>query len=150
MVCAASPGFIVPRIQALAMNEAARLVEEGVATAEDIDKATRYGFGFRFAALGLVEFIDFGGLDILYYAGRYLAEATGEARFAPPAIVARNMEAGRIGVKSGQGFYDHPKGEAQASQLAVMGRLIDMLKNQNSLRAPGAARHGLGDLKETK
>ena len=58
VVCAATPGFIVPRIQALAMNEAARMVEEGVASAEDIDKAIRYGFGFRFAILGLLEFID--------------------------------------------------------------------------------------------
>jgi 3-hydroxybutyryl-CoA dehydrogenase len=49
VVCAATPGFIVPRIQALAMNEAARMVEEGVASAEDIDKAIRYGFGFRYA-----------------------------------------------------------------------------------------------------
>ncbi|HET9619049.1 MAG TPA: 3-hydroxyacyl-CoA dehydrogenase NAD-binding domain-containing protein, partial [Pseudolabrys sp.] len=70
VVCAASPGYIVPRIQALAMNEAARLVEEGVATAEDVDKAVKYGFGFRFAILGLLEFIDWGGGDILYYASR--------------------------------------------------------------------------------
>ena len=52
VVCAARPGYIVPRIQALAMNEAARLVEEGVASAEDIDKAIKYGFGVRFATLG--------------------------------------------------------------------------------------------------
>ena len=49
VVCAARPGYIVPRIQALAMNEAARMVEEGVASAEDIDKAIKYGFGIRFA-----------------------------------------------------------------------------------------------------
>src|SRR5947209_8293153 len=54
VVCAATPGFIVPRIQALAMNEAARMVEEGVASAEEIDKAIRYGFGFRYAVLGLL------------------------------------------------------------------------------------------------
>ena len=48
-------------IQALAMNEAARMVEEGVASAEDIDKAIRYGFGFRYAVMGLLEFIDWGG-----------------------------------------------------------------------------------------
>src|SRR5262245_32646089 len=60
VVCAATPGFIVPRIQALAMNEAARMVEEGVASAEEIDKAIRYGFGFRYAVLGLLEFIDWG------------------------------------------------------------------------------------------
>src|SRR6204780_3396004 len=52
VVCADTPGFIVPRIQALAMNEAARMVEEGVATPEDIDKAIRYGFGFRYAVMG--------------------------------------------------------------------------------------------------
>ena len=56
--CAASPGYIVPRIQALAMNEAARLVEEGVASSEDVDTAVRVGFGLRFAVLGLLEFID--------------------------------------------------------------------------------------------
>ena len=74
ILCKASPGYIVPRIQALAMNEAARLVEEGVVTADDIDEAVRYGFGLRFAALGLLEFIDWGGLDILYYASGYLGK----------------------------------------------------------------------------
>jgi 3-hydroxybutyryl-CoA dehydrogenase len=84
-VCAARPGFIVPRIQALAMNEAARLVEEGVASAADIDKAIKYGFGVRFAVLGLLEFIDWGGGDILYYASRYLTGALGSDRYAAPA-----------------------------------------------------------------
>ena len=65
VVCAPTPGFIVPRIQTLAMNEAARMVEEGVASAEEIDKAIRYGFGFRYAVLGLLEFIDLGGGDII-------------------------------------------------------------------------------------
>ena len=78
VVCAARPGYIVPRIQALAMNEAARMVEEGVASAEDIDKAIKYGFGIRYAVLGMLEFIDFGGGDILYYASRYLTEALGD------------------------------------------------------------------------
>ncbi|MGE0563476.1 MAG: 3-hydroxyacyl-CoA dehydrogenase NAD-binding domain-containing protein, partial [Pseudolabrys sp.] len=88
--CAASPGYIVPRIQALAMNEAARLVEEGVATAEDIDKAVKYGFGFRFAVMGLLEFIDWGGGDILNYASRYLSGAKNDQRFEAPDIVNRN------------------------------------------------------------
>jgi 3-hydroxybutyryl-CoA dehydrogenase len=82
VVCATTPGFIVPRIQALAMNEAARMVEEGVASAEDIDKAIRYGFGFRYAVLGLLEFIDWGGGDILYYASRYLEGALGSDRLS--------------------------------------------------------------------
>ena len=53
------------------MNEVARLVAEGVVTAGDVDKAVRYGFGLCFAALGLLEFIDWGGLDILYYPSEY-------------------------------------------------------------------------------
>ena len=106
VVCAARPGYIVPRIQALAMNEAARMVEEGVASAEDLDKAIKYGFGFRFAVLGLLEFIDWGGGDILYYASRYLTGALGSERYAAPEIVERNMAEGRRGLRDGAGFLE--------------------------------------------
>lgn len=106
VMCGASPGYIVPRMQALLMNEAARMIEEGVATAEDIDRATRYGFGIRYAAMGVVEFIDVGGNDILYYASRYLAEALGSERYASPAIIGEYMAQGRNGLRSGQGFYE--------------------------------------------
>jgi 3-hydroxybutyryl-CoA dehydrogenase len=75
VVCNAKAGYIVPRIQALAMNEAARMVEDGVASAEDIDIAIRTGFGLRFSVLGLLEFIDWGGGDILYYASQYLQKS---------------------------------------------------------------------------
>jgi len=87
IVCSPSPGYIVPRIQALAMNEAARMVEEGVASVDDIDRATKYGFGFRFAILGLLEFIDWGGGDILYHASRYMTGAMEDERYASPAII---------------------------------------------------------------
>jgi len=107
VVCAATPGFIVPRIQALAMNEAARMVEEGVASAEEIDKAIRYGFGFRYAVLGLLEFIDWGGGDILYYASRYLEGALGSDRYRAPDVISRNMHEGRIGLRTGAGFLDY-------------------------------------------
>jgi 3-hydroxybutyryl-CoA dehydrogenase len=107
VVCAARPGYIVPRIQALAMNEAARMVEEGVASAEDIDKAIKYGFGIRFATLGMLEFIDWGGGDILYYASRYMKDALGSERYAPPEIVERNMREGRRGLRDGAGFLNY-------------------------------------------
>ena len=74
VVLKASPGFVVPRIQSLAMSEAARAAEEGIASPEEIDKAIRVGFGLRFAILGLIEFIDWGGNDILYYAAAYQRE----------------------------------------------------------------------------
>lgn len=107
VVCAASPGYIVPRIQALAMNEAARMVEEGVASVDDIDKATKYGFGFRFAILGMLEFIDWGGGDILYHASNYMQSATGSDRYAAPDIITRNMAEGRTGLTAGAGFLDY-------------------------------------------
>jgi len=82
VVCGVAPGFIVPRLQALVMNEAARMVEEGVATAEDIDTATRFGMGLRFAAIGVVEFIDLGGVDILHHASREMAGSINPDRYA--------------------------------------------------------------------
>lgn len=136
VVCKASPGFIVPRIQALAMNEAARLVEEGVASVEDIDKATRYGLGFRFAVLGVLEFIDWGGGDILYYASRYLARATGEGRYAAPAIVDRNMREGRTGMRAGRGFYDFAGMDRDAYQRERLARFVGLLRHLDLLRGP--------------
>ena len=94
VVCGPTPGYIVPRLQALVMNEAARMIEEGAATAEEIDKATRYGLGLRFAALGVVEFIDFGGCDILHHASREMAASIDPQRYAAPAIVGGNDGAG--------------------------------------------------------
>ncbi len=136
VVCAAAPGFIVPRIQALAMNEAARMVEQGLATPEDIDKATRYGFGFRFAALGLVEFIDFGGNDILYYASDYLARELGDARYAAPEIVNRLMHEGKVGLKSGAGFYDWRSQDLGSYRRDVMARMLAMLRQVGLAQSP--------------
>ncbi|MCW4115202.1 3-hydroxybutyryl-CoA dehydrogenase [Aurantimonas sp. MSK8Z-1] len=136
VVCKASPGYIVPRIQALAMNEAARLVEEGVASAEDVDKAVRYGFGFRFAVLGLLEFIDWGGGDILYHASRYMTQAMGDARFAAPAIVQANMAEGRNGLRDGRGFYDYRDADVAAYRQERMAAFLGMLKRSGLHRPP--------------
>jgi 3-hydroxybutyryl-CoA dehydrogenase len=136
VVCAATPGFIVPRIQALAMNEAARMVEEGVASAEDIDKAIRYGFGFRYAVMGLLEFIDWGGGDILYYASRYLEGALHSDRYAAPEVISRNMESGRIGMRTGAGFLDYAGLDIDAHRERRLAELVDLLRHFNLARPP--------------
>ena len=136
VVCAATPGFIVPRIQALAMNEAARMVEEGVASAEDIDKAIRYGFGFRYAVLGLLEFIDWGGGDILYYASRYLEGALGSDRYRAPEVIARNMRENRIGLRTGAGFLDYSGLDIDAYREQRLAQLVDMLRHFSLARPP--------------
>jgi 3-hydroxybutyryl-CoA dehydrogenase len=136
VVCAATPGFIVPRIQALAMNEAARMVEEGVASAEDIDKAIRYGFGFRYAVLGLLEFIDWGGGDILYYASRYLEGALGSDRYRAPEVISRNMHDGRIGMRTGAGFLDYSGLDLEAHREQRLAAMVDLLRHFGLTRPP--------------
>jgi 3-hydroxybutyryl-CoA dehydrogenase len=138
VVCKPAPGFIVPRMQSLIMSEAARMVEEGVASAEDIDRAVRYGFGFRFANMGAVEFIDYGGVDILHYAGNYLADVLGE-RFRPPAIIGRHMEAGRKGMREGKGFFDWSTIDPATYREESLGRLVKMLRYHGMLRGPARA-----------
>ena len=136
VVCAATPGFIVPRIQALAMNEAARMVEEGVASAEDIDKAIRYGFGFRYAVLGLLEFIDWGGGDILYYASRYLEDALGSDRYRAPEVISRNMRDGRIGMRTGAGFLDYSGLDVDAYREQRLAAMVELLRHFGLAKPP--------------
>ena len=134
--CNASPGYIVPRLQAAAMNEAARMVEEGVAAPEDIDKAVRTGFGIRYATMGFVEFTDYGGVDILYHAGNYLAEKLGP-RFAPPDIVAEKMQAGDLGLKTGKGFYDFSEIDADAYRREKLATFIGLLQHMDLMPKAG-------------
>jgi 3-hydroxybutyryl-CoA dehydrogenase len=129
VVCSASPGYIVPRVQALAMNEAARLVEEGVASAEDVDTAVRVGFGLRFAVLGLLEFIDWGGNDILYYASGHLSRTIDAQRFRAPTIIERNMRSGRNGVREGEGFYDYKDVDVGAYRAERLERFVRLIQH---------------------
>lgn len=127
--CNPSPGFIVPRIQALAMNEASRLVEEKVASVEDIDKASRIGFGLRFAILGLLEFIDWGGADTLYHASNYIRDSLKDDRFTPPEIINNKMENGEIGMKVKKGFYSFEDKDLDEYQMETLQKFIDLLQH---------------------
>jgi 3-hydroxybutyryl-CoA dehydrogenase len=132
--CAASPGFIVPRLQAAAMNEAARLVEEGVATPEDIDRAVRSGFGPRYTAMGVCEFIDYGGLDILFYASSSMARALNAPRYEPPALVKRLMDEGKRGTREGEGLYDWRGRDLGAYQRDLVGRYVALFRHLGLLK----------------
>jgi 3-hydroxybutyryl-CoA dehydrogenase len=138
--CKPAPGYIVPRIQVLAMNEAARIVESGVASAADVDKATRYGFGVRYALMGLTEFIDFGGADILHYASRYMHEATGEDRYAAPPIIERMMTSGERGLREGKGFHDYTDVDTDAYRRETIRKFVDLLDHLGLVPRPGGGR----------
>jgi 3-hydroxybutyryl-CoA dehydrogenase len=95
-------GFVTTRlISALAM-EAVRLVETGVASAEDIDTACKLGFGH---AMGPLATTDLTGVDILRNASQNIYDETQDEKFAPPELLNRMVSAGDIGRKSGRGFY---------------------------------------------
>lgn len=138
-----SPGFIVPRIQTAAMNEAVRIVEEGVATPEDVDTAIKSGFGFRLAVLGLIEFIDLGGLDILYLASKFLYEKLGQSQYKPMKSVVEKMEKGEIGPRSGKGFFDYSGVDTGAmfeSRYRGFLELLNLVKSSGSLDFKGGIR----------
>lgn len=136
VVCGPTPGYIVPRLQALVMNEAARMVEEGAATAEEIDRATRFGLGLRFAALGVIEFIDFGGADILHHASREMAATVDADRYRAPAIVERMVAQGRLGLKTGGGFFEYGDQDVDAYRRDVLTRTLGMLRHAGLYRPP--------------
>ncbi len=135
--CAAAPGYIIPRLQSLLMAEACRMVEEGVATPAEIDKAITHGFGPRYATLGVMEFIDWGGVDILYYAGHYLSKALDSPRHAPPEEVSRMMQDGRKGMREGRGYYDFRDMDVDAWQKEKLTRFVTLLGSLGQIPKPG-------------
>ena len=98
------PGFVGNRLQFAVMREALHLLEEGVASAEDIDRAMTAGPGLRYGLLGPLRTADLGGLDIFLAISRYLF---GELHSGtePPACLSKRVEHGEMGAKSGKGFY---------------------------------------------
>lgn len=99
-----TPGFIVNRIMVPQFIEAIRLLEEGVASAEDIDKAVKFGLNYP---MGPFELQDYAGVDIGYYVMEYFSKEFNDSRFAPPLLMKQMMRAGRFGKKSGAGFYNY-------------------------------------------
>jgi 3-hydroxybutyryl-CoA dehydrogenase len=97
-------GFITTRLISALAVEAIRLVESGVATAEDIDTACRLGFGH---AMGPLATADLTGIDVMRNAARAVYDETGEAKFFPPELLNRMVAAGDLGRKSGRGFYEY-------------------------------------------
>ncbi|MBX6721626.1 MAG: 3-hydroxyacyl-CoA dehydrogenase family protein, partial [Dactylosporangium sp.] len=95
------PGFATSRLGVALGLEAIRMVEDGVASAEDIDKAMKLGYRHP---MGPLELTDLVGLDVRLDIARTLAAAYGE-RFAPPRLLEEMVAAGKLGKKSGEGFY---------------------------------------------
>jgi 3-hydroxybutyryl-CoA dehydrogenase len=98
------PGFIVNRLLVPYMLDAIREYEAGLGTLEDIDKGMKLGTGHP---MGPFTLLDYVGLDTTYYIANIMFEEYREPRFAPPPLLKRMVLAGRLGKKSGRGFYDY-------------------------------------------
>ena len=107
-------GFIANRLQAAILREALYIKEQGIGDFADIDGAMKYGLGFRYACLGLLEVVDQGGLDIHHHIATYLWEDLADDKY-PSGVFEKLYQAGKYGVKSGAGFYDYSGDKADQS-----------------------------------
>lgn len=101
-----SPGFVTSRIICLLINEAAHVLQEGVASADDIDDAMRIGYNFQ---NGPLEMADRFGLDSVLAALERMFREFGELKYRPSIVLKKMVRAGNLGVKSGEGFFKYDK-----------------------------------------
>jgi 3-hydroxybutyryl-CoA dehydrogenase len=106
-----SPGFVTSRINAMIGNEAFYMLQEGVASAEDIDKALKLGLNHP---MGPFELVDLVGLDTRLHILEYLHKTLGE-KFRPAPLLVQYVKAGRLGRKSGRGVFEYPEQAAKAA-----------------------------------
>jgi len=116
-----SPGFITSRINAMIGNEAFCMLQEGIASAEDIDKALKLGLNHP---MGPFEMVDLVGLDTRLHILEYLHKTLGE-KYRPAPLLVQYVKAGRLGRKSGRGVYEYPEPKnvqpAVETQIPVSG-----------------------------
>mgnify|MGYP002135420874 CR=1 FL=1 len=109
------PGFLANRLQHALSREAFAMIDEGVATPEDVDAAVRFGFGFRYLAAGPVMQRDHAGIDVHCAAAATMYPSLSNTA-EPSRALRERVQAGRIGMKAGAGFYDWTPESRQAER----------------------------------
>ena len=107
-----SPGFITSRINAMIGNEAFHMLQEGIASAADIDKALKLGLNHP---MGPFELVDLVGLDTRLHILEYLHKSLGE-KYRPAPLLVQYVKAGRLGKKSGRGVYEYPDSNPETAR----------------------------------
>ena len=127
-VCKSAPGFVANRIQMAMAKEAIALVEEGLATPQEVDRIVKTSFGFRLGAYGPFEIIDQAGADTYLSVFEYLFSKLPREHFKPPQLLRDQVAAGRLGLKSFQGFYEYGSGAADKLRRDRDRKLYSRLK----------------------
>lgn len=121
------PGLVANRIQQGVAREVFSLMEMGVASPEDIDKALKFGPAFRYATTGQLEIADFGGLDIWCTVGDNLLSVMDNSQQANKLLREKVIE-GKLGLKSGEGFYKYSEADVNEIKKKFTKKLITQLK----------------------
>jgi len=121
------PGLVANRIQQGVAREVFSIIEHGIAAPEDVDKALKFGPAFRYATTGQLEVADFGGLDIWCIVGDNLLKVMDNSPCAN-SLLRQKVQAGKLGVKSGEGFFKYDSAKVPEIKRQFMKRLIHQLK----------------------
>ena len=125
------PGLVANRIQQGVAREVFSLIEQGVASPSDIDKALKFGPAFRYATTGQLEVADMGGLDIWCTVGDNLLSAMDNSKEANP-VLREKVKEGKLGFKSGEGFFEYPAEKVNELKNEFNKRLIIQLKTSKN------------------
>jgi 3-hydroxybutyryl-CoA dehydrogenase len=125
------PGLVANRIQQGVAREVFSLIEMGVASPSDIDKALKFGPAFRYATTGQLEVADMGGLDIWCTVGDNLLSVMDNRKEANP-ILREKVKEGKLGLKSGEGFFEYPAENVNELKNEFNKRLITQLKTSKN------------------
>ena len=117
------PGFLANRMQHALFREALSIVDNGIATPEDVDKAIKYGFGMRLGVMAPIEVMDSGGLDLTYNIHNYLFPHI-ENSTEPSKLLADKLKEGKLGFKTGEGIMKWSSDEIENSQKNLIEGLI--------------------------
>lgn len=131
VTCGDAPGFLVNRMAAAVLVEAAKMIEEGVASFEDIDRVWKEHMGYIFLQFGPFGNIDHIGLDVITMAANYLAFVLEDDRFRPPSWLQEKVNAGDLGVKSGRGVYDYGGRSPEDMRIERIRKLLEIIQQRS-------------------
>jgi 3-hydroxybutyryl-CoA dehydrogenase len=128
VLCKDTPGFIVNRMQSALLVEAISLVEQGIATMEDVDMVWTQHLGLRYCLMGPFEAMDLFGLDTELSQYSYLYKMLKDAKFKPPKLLRKKVKNGELGLKTGKGFYDYSRQNIESMTKQRDRRLIELMR----------------------